>query len=300
MEEVHRALWTRCTAFVAAACAGRDASHGLAHMRQVTEQAILLYLMDASSSVAPGERSGMLYRLILVGMLHDVADHKYDVDGTLHHRVSAFIAAEAAALVAHATDADPSTFSIPLPGGHTSEQEAGVARLLLTSLDAISYSKEVKRGMRWFVSALSDGSVEAASATSSWVAVRDYVSDSDKLEAIGSEGLLRCYEYTCARFRAAAAAAAAAHVQAPPPQHQTTSIAEMEKQLETVLLREVVDHFHDKLVRLLPLFIVTSAGKYLGAPRAAEMAAALAEWQLQGPPPVATYWRNAAVEYTPV
>ncbi|CBZ29845.1 conserved hypothetical protein [Leishmania mexicana MHOM/GT/2001/U1103] len=301
MEALHYELWDRCTSFVASACAGRDASHGLGHMRKVTEQAILLYLMDTTATVAPGEKAGMLYRIILVGMLHDVADHKYDVAGTLLDRVKSFTAAEAAALVAHAASTDPRLFWVPLPRANAGEAEGSaqqVTQLLLTSLDAISYSKEVKRGMRWFVPALSDG-VEAATKSSSWVAVRDYVSDSDKLEAVGEEGLLRCYEYTCVQYRASALAQLTSKGPQPSAETAAPQAAAVERQLEAVLLREVVEHYHEKLKRLLPVFIVTSSGKHLGIPRAAEMAALLEEWQQHGPPPVTVYWRNAAAEYTP-
>ncbi|CAC9530168.1 conserved hypothetical protein [Leishmania infantum JPCM5] len=305
MEALHYELWDRCTSFVASACAGRDASHGLGHMRKVTEQAILLYLMDTSATVAPAEKAGMLYRIILVGMLHDVADHKYDVAGALLHRVKSFAAAEAAALVAHAESTDPRLFCVPLPRANAGETEGSaqqvvqqVAQLLLTSLDAISYSKEVKRGMRWFVPALSEG-VEAATKSSSWVAVRDYVSDADKLESIGEDGLLRCYEYTCVQYRASALAQLALKTPRPSAETAAPQGTAVERQLEAVLLREVVAHFHEKLKRLLPVFIVTSSGKHLGIPRAAEMAALLEEWQHYGPPPVTMYWRNAAAECTP-
>ncbi|KAG5494231.1 hypothetical protein GH5_02223 [Leishmania sp. Ghana 2012 LV757] len=302
MEAFHYELWARCTSFVASACAGRDASHGLGHMRKVTEQAILLYLMDAASTAAPGERAGMLYRIILVGMLHDVADHKYDVDGTLLSQVKSFAAAEALTLVIHASNTDPSLFSVPLPhakaGGGEEAKAQLVAQLLLTSLDAISYSKEAKRGLRWYVPALSDGVAAVASKSSSWVAVRDYVSDSDKLEAIGEEGLLRCYEYTCAQYRAAALAQRKLNSPQASSEMAASHAAFVERQLEAMLLGEVVTHFHEKLKRLQPMFIVTPAGKNLGTPRAAEMAALLGQWQRHGPPPVTVYWRNAAAEYT--
>ncbi|CAJ1033339.1 hypothetical protein, conserved [Leishmania lindenbergi] len=298
MEALHYELWARCTSFVASACADRDASHGLGHMRKVTEQAILLYFMDTAASVTPGEKAGMLYRIILVGMLHDVADHKYDASGTLLERVKSFVATEAAALVTRAANTDPSLFYVPLPRTDTSGEEGRarqVSQLLLTSLDAISYSKEVKLGMRWFLPALSDG-VEAAAKSSSWVAVRDYVSDSDKLEAIGDEGLLRCYEYTCAQHRAVALAQLTSNSLRPSNEAAAPQAISVERQLEAVLLREVVVHFHEKLNHLLPVFIVTSSGKHLGIPRAAEMTALLEKWKRHGPPPVTAYWRNAASE----
>lgn len=317
MEPLHYKLWDRCTALVARACAGRDASHGLAHMRKVTEQAVLLYLMGTNATTTPAVRAGMLYRAILVGMLHDVADHKYDHDGTLFAQVEAFVEAEAATLFELIHDAKHhASFYVPLAcrvsegGAAVQDGAAEVKRLLLTSLDAISYSKENKRGMRWFVPALSCEAPDTTSppgpvapsdvlaSTGSWVAVRDYVSDADKLEAIGEEGLLRCYEYTCERYRDAArktAKAAADHNVG----NDTSAAAatRLERHVEQLMLADVVGHFHEKLKRLLPEFIVTPTGKYLGSPRAAEMAALLKEWEAHGPPPVTVYWRTVAEDY---
>lgn len=305
MNAVHYEVWERCTAFVARVCAGRDASHGLAHMRKVTEQALLLYLMDASADTTThAERAGMLYRILLVAMLHDVADHKYDRDGTLFQQVEAFVEAEAATLMSRVRDGSSAALAIPLPCSATAtDAVTQVKRLFLTVLDAISYSKENARGMRWFVPVLSCGAADAAAApssspSSSWVAVRDYVSDADKLEAIGAEGLRRCYEYTCERFREAAAMerkAAAEDVSA--ALSDTAAVSRVERYVEGVMLRDVVTHFHEKLNRLLPEFIVTKAGRYLGTPRHAEMAALLKEWEAHGPPPVTVYWRNVATEY---
>ncbi|KPA76769.1 hypothetical protein ABB37_07591 [Leptomonas pyrrhocoris] len=307
MDSLHYKLWDRCTAFVARVCAGRDASHGLAHMRKVTEQAVLLYLMDAPANVTHAERAGTLYRIILVGMLHDVADHKYDSDGTLFQQVEAFVEAEAATLLALVREDNSAVFSSPLPCSTAAADDVdAVKRLLLTALDAISYSKENKRGMRWFVPALSYGSGEASqlfakengtTSSNSWVSVRDYVSDSDKLEAIGEEGLLRCYEFTCARYRAAAAVAGIGKPATSRPSSDAAATALVERHVEGKLLKDVVEHFHEKLKRLLPEFMVTKTGRYLGSPRAAEMAALLVEWEAHGPPPVTVYWRNAASEY---
>lgn len=312
MESLHYEVWQRCTAFVARVCAGRDASHGLAHMRKVTEQAVLLYLMSASTDTTPGERAGMLYRIILVAMLHDVADHKYDNDGTLFQQVEAFAVEEAAALVKCVVDggAEGDRFYCPLPSDtDAADQVEQVKQLLLTTLDAISYSKEDKRGMRWFVPALSCGFDSTAPSsrssaaghvrqdTCSWVAVRDFVSDADKLEAIGAEGLLRCYEYTCERCCAASAAKNKAPAEAATPTKDAAAVSRVERHVERVMLKNVVEHFHEKLKRLLPEFIVTPTGKFLGTPRAAEMAALLAEWEARGPPPVTVYWRTVADDY---
>lgn len=305
MDPLHYEVWERCTAFVGRVCADRDASHGLAHMRKVTEQAVLLYLMSTSSATTRAEQAGMLYRIILVAMLHDVADHKYDTDGTLFQQVEAFVEVEAAALLGRVAEGKTEEFFCPLPCRATSPDGVEqVKQLVLTALDAISYSKEHKRGMRWFVPALMRGSEvcpsmrDAHAQACSWVAVRDFVSDADKLEAIGEEGLLRCYEYTCERVRAAAVGATnKGGTSTATTMQGAAAAARIEREAGRALLKDVVEHFHEKLKRLLPEFIVTHPGKFLGTPRSAEMATLLAEWEAHGPPPVTVYWRNVAAEY---
>jgi phage tail protein X len=307
MDPLHYKVWDRCATFVARVCAGRDASHGLAHMRKVTEQAVLLCFMDMPASTTNAERAGMLYRILLVGMLHDVADHKYDHDGTLFQQVDAFVEAEAATLLSHLADAQQTDLHIPLPcRASDGDAVARVKQLLLTSLEAISYSKENKRGKRWFVPLLScteeekenPSSSTSSAAPCSWVAVRDYVSDADKLEAIGAEGLLRCYEYTCERYRSAATSVSRTTA-VPIIFRDAAEVSRLERHVEQEMLADVVVHFHEKLKRLLPEFIVTATGKYLGTPRDEEMTALLAEWQARGPPPVTMYWRHVASEYVP-
>ena len=73
----------RVDAFVAEACSGRPPSHGLQHMRTVAEQALRLNEEDG----CPAEPE----HVHLAGMLHDVADHKYDRDGALAAKVAAFL-----------------------------------------------------------------------------------------------------------------------------------------------------------------------------------------------------------------
>lgn len=289
MQVVHTELWNRCRQFVATACAGRDASHGLMHMHKVTEQALLLYLMGHKGEAGP-RRDADLYRIILLGMLHDVADHKYDHDGTLFARVEAFVEAEARRMVEWmAVNRAPDTLSAPqLAAIKTGDAQATVQAALLTSIDAISYSKENARGMRWFERIL----------PSEWCDVRDIVSDADKLEAIGEEGLLRCYEYTCSRYRHKALAhSAQQHCPAFPTSKTVEEVAATLRQLEAALLKDVVAHFGEKLSRLASEYIVTEQGKYLAAPRHAAMVDLLSEWQKHGPPPVTLFWRGAAAEY---
>ncbi|RNF09754.1 HD superfamily hydrolase [Trypanosoma conorhini] len=237
METGHFQLWARCQRFVGDVCAGRDATHGLAHMERVTENALLILHMERG----PAARSALaLSRVILVAMLHDVADHKYDAANALLRQVREFLEAEKGVIV--------------------DEGKNGAEALnhALTAVEAVSFSKEKKHGMRWF----------EAKLPPDWVFVRDVVSDADKLEAIGEEGLRRCLMYT-----------------------RCTLMAREGSQVWDAALRRhcleaVKEHFAEKLSRLSTEFIVTPAGKFLAAPRHAAMEQALKAWEQQGLPSV--------------
>ncbi|EAN98017.1 hypothetical protein C3747_40g235 [Trypanosoma cruzi] len=235
MEAGHLLLWARCRRFVGDVCAGRDATHGLAHMETVTGNALLILHMEHGAASCP---SLTISRVILVAMLHDVADHKYDAAGRLIQQVREFLGAEKGAITA---------------AGMDSEEAFSHA---LTTIEAVSFSKEKKQCMRWF----------EAKLPSDWVFVRDVVSDADKLEAIGEEGLRRCLVYTM----------------------HTLLIREGRQGWDAVLqqrcLQGVKEHFVEKLSRLSKEFIVTAAGKFLAAPRHAAMERALQEWESQGLP----------------
>lgn len=301
MEDEHYAVWRRCREFVEKECAGRDPTHGLDHMSKVTEEAILLYLMDAKAEC--GEQAISLFLIIAVGMLHDVADHKYDKDGQLQNRVDAFVRDTAKGLVelvdSHCNplftrSALDGWFTATVDGeGRAVSAVESIARSMLLALGAISYSVENKRGMRWFEKEL----------PRAWVRVRDYVSDADKLEAIGEDGLVRCYEYACAVRKEKAAQARVTTTtiaMTTAPSSAPTAVSDRQERIaeaERVLLQHVCEHYDEKLNRLLPLFMVTRAGKFLGQPRHEAMARVLEEWKRHGPPSVTQYWPEAATEF---
>lgn len=140
--------------FVQETCKGRDPSHGLEHMQKVRDNALLICRMMGETD------KQTLSDVSLVALLHDVADHKYDKDGSLDERIRMF-------LTEHGTDPGP----------------------VLSCINAISFSKEQHNGMRWFEKDMD----------SYWIRVRDIVSDADKLEAIGLVGVRRCLEYAAAQ-----------------------------------------------------------------------------------------------------
>ena len=92
--------------------------------------------------------------------MHDVADHKYDADGALSKRVAEHLAAEPL-LAPLAADA------------------AWIAA-------HVSYSAE----------RADNGAALRAAEGSRRARARNYVSDADKMAAIGRRGAFRCAEYT--------------------------------------------------------------------------------------------------------
>jgi uncharacterized protein len=185
--------------FVGEVCKGRDPSHGLEHMQKVRDNALLICRMMGVTDAQTISDVG------LVALLHDVADHKYDKDGSLglNEKIRMF-------LTEHSIDPAP----------------------VLSCINAISFSKEQRNGMRWFEKELD----------AYWVQVRDIVSDADKLEAIGLVGVRRCLEYAVSQG------------------HRGSDVT-----------KHLLTHMREKLLLIRDHYIVTDAGKLLAAPLHEEM-----------------------------
>ena len=137
--------------FVYESCKNRDMSHGYDYASRVKQNALNIYY-KMSVDIRPEEK-----HIIAVSMLHDVADHKYDKDGKLREKLQMFL----------------------------NKNYPFSANKILDCIDAISFTRELKDGKRWFVQSLGKY----------WTQVRDIVSDADKLEAIGKIGVERCLNY---------------------------------------------------------------------------------------------------------
>ncbi|GKT28339.1 Hypothetical protein, putative [Aduncisulcus paluster] len=105
---------------------------------------------------------------------------------------------------------------------------------ILDTIDAISFSKEKKRGKRWFVAELGKY----------WVQIRDIVSDSDKIDALGAIGVQRARQFTKERYSM-----------------RGKEISEVD------LIKEVIEHAEEKLLRLMDEYVVTVPGKHLCRPK---------------------------------
>ena len=147
--------WNMLSEFVQTICAGRSDTHGHAHMKAVAEMSSYLLFVDFFD-----KDGSMMLDTITAAWLHDVADHKYDYDGTLEQRLDEF-----------------GTANIP--------NYAEIKQVI----KYVSYSTEHKAILAGtplnFKQILGDY----------YSNIRDIVSDADKLEYIGVKGMERSLTY---------------------------------------------------------------------------------------------------------
>ena len=156
-QDAIQARWNLLSDFVKKVCAGRDDSHGHAHMKAVAEMTRHLIQEDHID-----ESGHLMLDAITVAWLHDIADHKYDHDGTLGQKLDDFGAAN---------------------NIWNYEEIKHVIKY-------ISFSTENK-------AILAGTPINFQAILGAYYSqIRDIVSDADKLEAIGSIGIQRCIEYT--------------------------------------------------------------------------------------------------------
>jgi len=147
--------WNMLSEFVQTICQGRSDTHGHAHMKAVAETSSYLLFVDFFDN-----DGSMMLDTITAAWLHDVADHKYDYDGTLEQRLDEF-----------------GTANIP---NYTEIKQV---------IKYVSYSTEHK-------AILAGTPLDFPAILGDYYSnIRDIVSDADKLESIGVKGMERSLTY---------------------------------------------------------------------------------------------------------
>ena len=150
------ARWNILSDFVKKTCVGRDDSHGHAHMKAVAEMTRYIVEQDFND-----ESGHLMLEAITAAWLHDIADHKYDHDGTLEQRLDEF-----------------GTANI------WNYQE------IKHVIKYVSYSTENK-------AILVGTPLDFQRILGAYYSqIRTIVSDADKLQAIGKIGITRAFMYT--------------------------------------------------------------------------------------------------------
>jgi uncharacterized protein len=148
--------WNLLSEFVAETCKGRDDSHGHAHMKAVAETTRFIIQQDFID-----ESGNLMLDAITAAWLHDIADHKYDHDGTLEQSLDHF--------------------------GTTHIWNYHEIKQVIKYVSFSTENKAILAGTPLNFPAI---------LGAYYSQIRDIVSDADKLEAIGTIGIQRCLEYT--------------------------------------------------------------------------------------------------------
>ena len=152
MNNKNKILEKKLSDFVMYITDGRDESHGYEHAKCVVENSKkIMFSMEINDNQYKWS--------LIVAWLHDVADHKYDKDGSLLVQLKNFI--------------------------KSIESNDDICEKIVICVGLISFSKEIKYGYKYYEKILSG----------EWLIVRNIVSDADKLEAIGYVGIIRGMQY---------------------------------------------------------------------------------------------------------
>ena len=201
--------WNLLSDFVKEVCTGRDDSHGHAHMKAVAEMTRHLIQEDHID-----ESGHLMLDAITVAWLHDVADHKYDKDGSLERRMDDFGRA------------------------NNIWNYEEVKRVI----KYVSYSSENKAIMAG--TPLDFTAILGAY----YCQIRHIVSDADKLEAIGKIGIVRALEYT----REANPSFSEAQVIADVHKHAREKLLRLASEfIRTPLARKLAHEKHNEMIEEL-------------------------------------------------
>lgn len=195
--------WNQLSQFVKETCKDRDDSHGYQHMKTVADTSLIIFVELYGLS---NDNLEFAVDVITVAWLHDVADHKYEKGTNLKETLKTFL-------------------------GQFSPDKCD---LIINIIDRISFSKEnssimIGKKLDW-----NDVLGEYGCK------IRDIVSDSDKLEAIGRGGIERFIEYH---------------------NHTYANKYNKEQISYELMIKKLKEHADEKLLRIKDEFIRTIPGK---------------------------------------
>lgn len=157
-------IFNTCARFMEEECASRPSTHGSQHMHEVAKLAEEIAIEEG--------REDLVVAVLVVGVLHDYADSKYDSDGSLNDKLIVFL---------------NSTFDIIS------------AAYILRCTELISYSKEALRREKYGHKTAEEWQTDLIDWVNElgpiWTQIRNIVSDADKLLASGRDGFQRTFEY---------------------------------------------------------------------------------------------------------
>ena len=150
--------WKLLSEFVQTTCAGRDESHGYEHMQAVAKTSGILIERDFYDR---RHYHHLKLDAITAAWLHDIADHKYDKEGKLEKRLDEF--------------------------GQKNIYNYNEIKQVIKHVSYSSENNAILNGTPLDYDRI---------LTPYYALVRHIVSDADKLEAIGKDGITRAITYT--------------------------------------------------------------------------------------------------------
>lgn len=227
--------------YVYSTCSQRKPSHSHLHMHKVYTTSKEIY-----SKLHPEDTdfsNPIFLAVATIAWLHDVSDHKYDdEEGNLQKGLELFLG----------NFVNKINESGILDSADSEIKNLFDDKILMNIIERISFSKEKKNGSKDWESKM----------TKMGIYVRNIVSDADKLDAIGLFGLERCREYTIERY------------EKKNPELELTGE-------ELFVLKDMFDHYHEKLKLLGSDYIRTDVGKEMAVPLDQEMEKGIQEIEMK-------------------
>jgi HD superfamily phosphodiesterase len=226
-------VWRSLDAFVKEGMKDRDPTHGYEHMKAVAiiSMDILYNLFKNVDKIDEVKMVDIYNEVMIVAWLHDYADHKYDIDGTLQAEMNSFIQnlckKEASSIQEAIYYVSYSKENAIFKQILKDDDDYQASNLECTDTTKHDWSKVLNR---------------------KYMLIRDIVSDADKYEAIGKQGIERCAEYGREYFSR----------HGMPIDDQSINI-------------HVIKHVEVKLAWLYLYYIRTWYGKQISKPRHDEM-----------------------------